>query len=357
MSIEGPAALGGHRHINKVRLTDLAEAAGCSVATVSRALHDSPLISRATKARILQVARTRGYHIAYDAADDLPSAQPRLAIMIGAQSSRGQVLQGQVLEGQVLRSRNSHAAPGLPCALGPLLAGLAGASLRSPCNLQISHLPGAGASLEAIMSDVDADGYLFFGDGDLRDALDRHVEKGARTSDARLLFWGEAGPGQMFDSIGPDNFAIGTTAVTHLAGAGCRRIAYLGETRGLDMGRRFMGYLTALNAAGLRFESDLILSTPDEACHAADRFDGLFVAGESLYVAALEGLRGVGRSTPADLRVVGYYNEASIFPMETVSIDPVAAARRILVRLFGGRPETGAAFETLPVTLRALPFV
>ena len=352
MSIEGPAALGGHRHINKVRLTDLADAAGCSVATVSRALHDSPLISRATKTRILQVARTQGYHIAYDAADDLPSAQPRLAIMIGAQSSRGPVLKGQILQG-----RDSPTAPGLPYVLGPLLGGLVGASLHSPCNLQISHLPEAGFSLEAILSDVDADGYLFFGNSDLRDALDRHVEKSARTSDARLLFWGEASPGQRFDSIGPDNFAIGTTAVTHLAGAGCRRIAYLGETQGQDMGRRFMGYLTALNAADLRFESDLILSTPDEACHAAGRFDGLFVAGEGLYVAALEGLRRAGRSTPADLRVVGYYNEASTFPMETVSIDPVEAARRILVRLFGGRLETGAAFEKLPVTLRALPFV
>ncbi len=318
--------------MTKIRLTDLADAAGCSVATVSRALHDSPLISRATKSRILQVARTQGYRVAYDGADALPSAQPRLAIMIGA-SSRG-----------------------VPYALDPLLGGLVRAALNSPCNLQISHLPAASnatATLDSIMSDIDADGYLFFGDAELRETLMRQFEKGAARPDARLLFWGEAGPGQVFESIGPDNFAIGATAVTHLAGAGCRRIAYLGETQGLDMGRRFMGYLTALNEAGLKFDSELILSTLDDADRAAGAFDGLFVAGEGLYVAALQRLRAAGRSTPADLRVVGYYNEAPAFPMETVAIDPVEAARRILLRLFGARSKTEPAFEKLPVTLRA----
>ncbi len=338
MSIEGPRAIGANRQISKIRLTDLAEAAGCSVATVSRALHDSTLISRATKTRIHQIARTQGYHIAYDGANDLPSAQSRLAILIGSHPSQG------------------HASQGLPYALDALLGGLVKASLHSPCNLQVFHLPQtAGSSFESILSDVDADGYLLFGSSDLRDTLDRHFESGAVKPDARILFWGEGVSGQRFESIGPDNFAIGAMSVTHLAGVGCRRIAYLGETQGQDSGRRFMGYLTALNEAGLKFDSDLILSTPDAAHRAAGTFDGLFVADEGLYVAALERLRAAGLSTPADLRVVGYYNEAPAFPMETVSIDPVEAARRILVRLFGTRLKTEPSCEKLPVTLRALP--
>ncbi len=312
-----------HGRINKVRMTDLAEAAGCSVATVSRALQHSPLISRATRTRILQIARTRGYQD--DGADALPSAQPRLAIMVGAPSSQE-----------------------LPYALDSLVGGLIKASLHTPCNLQVFHLPPApGGNLEAILSDVDADGYLFFGPGALYEALSRPFEKGVGKPGARLMVWGETGQGP--DSIGPDNFALGAISVAHLAGLGCGRIAYLGETQGADMSRRFMGYLTALNEAGLKFDSTLILSTLDEAMRAADGFDGLFVAGEHLYLSALERLRRISPAT----RVVGYYNEDTVFPMETVAIDPVEAARRILDRLFGARPKTDAAFERLPVRLRA----
>jgi DNA-binding LacI/PurR family transcriptional regulator len=330
MSVEGPSVLGAHRSLNKVRLTDLAEAAGCSVATVSRALHDSPLISRATKARISQIARTRGYHVPYAETDDLPSALPRLAIMIGGQSPDD-----------------------LSYRLGPLLGSLVEASRQSPCNLQISHLPSTSAArLEAILSDLDADGYLVFGNADLRDSLGKRFEKSAAKRQARILFWGEPAAGETIESIGPDNFAIGAKAVAHLAGAGCRRIAYLGGTQGADMGRRFMGYLTALNAAGLRFDADLILSSPI-APGEAGAFDGLFVASETLYGDALRLIRDARLSVSDAPRVVGYYNEAPAFPMETVSIDPIEAARRILARLFGVRLKSEPAFEKLPIILNA----
>lgn len=325
--------------MNKIRLTDLAEAVGCSVATVSRALHDSPLISRATKTRIFQVARTQGYQLAYDGTDDLPSAQPRLAILIGAPWP-------------------GAASPALPYALEPLLGGFVKAAVQSPCNLQISHLPAAsGTTLDSVLADIDADGYLVFGSSDLRAALARQFDTGAVKSDARVLFWGEAMSGQGGESIAPDNFAIGAVSVTHLAGAGCGRIAYLGETQGADMARRFMGYVTALNEAGLKFDSDLILSTPEDAVRAAGAFDGLFVADEGLYVAVLERLRDAGLATPADRRVVGYYNAAPAYPMEVVAMDPVEAARRIMARLFGPRLKTEPAAEKLAVTLRGLPRV
>ena len=314
--------------MSKIRLTDLAKAAGCSVATVSRALHDSPLISRATKTRILQIARTQSYHASYDGPDGLPSGQPRLAIMISAQTSQS-----------------------LPHVVGPLLNGLVGASLHSPCNLQVCHLPSASStSLDSIMQDLDADGYLLFGNSELSDTLNRQGERGATRRDARVLVWGEPVAGQMFESIGPDNFSIGVKSVAHLAAAGCRRIAYLGETQGQEAARRFMGYLTALNEAGLAFDSDLILSAPADMKALA--FDGLVVASENLYVSTLEGLRDAGRSIPGDLRVVGYTHEAPAFPMETVSIDPVDAAKRILAKLFGPRLKDGPWSEKLPVTLR-----
>src|SRR5215467_5880034 len=42
-------------------LGDIAKSLGTSIGTVHRALHDNPGVSPATKARVLQVARTLGY--------------------------------------------------------------------------------------------------------------------------------------------------------------------------------------------------------------------------------------------------------------------------------------------------------
>ena len=42
-------------------LSDIAKSLGTSIGTVHRALHDNPGVSPATKARVLQVARTLGY--------------------------------------------------------------------------------------------------------------------------------------------------------------------------------------------------------------------------------------------------------------------------------------------------------
>ena len=49
-----------------VSIKDIAQAAGVSPSTVSRALHDHPRISQETKTRIHELARELGYTPSYD---------------------------------------------------------------------------------------------------------------------------------------------------------------------------------------------------------------------------------------------------------------------------------------------------
>ena len=66
----------------KIRLEDLAKIAGVSVATVSRALNDSPAVNRVTKRRVWKIARDHNYVLNQDMPLSMSGSQATIAIVI-----------------------------------------------------------------------------------------------------------------------------------------------------------------------------------------------------------------------------------------------------------------------------------
>ncbi|ESQ88982.1 hypothetical protein ABAC460_14470 [Asticcacaulis sp. AC460] len=283
--------------VAKMRLADLARLAGVSVATVSRSLQDSPLINRTTKSRVRQLAADNGFFLPQAG----PAAVKRVTVAVM----------------MPVREEALHAA---------LLPGLVTAMRELRCNLLFVPLgQGAFDDLPRVLDATGADAFLFFDEREARSAL-------AALKTHRFVVWG-GGEGP-YRRVAPDNFAAGQAAVRHLAEAGCRRIAYLGETEGADTTQRFMGYLTGLNEAGLAVDPSLILSSLDDAPQG---FDGLFIASESL-----------ARTVP-DMQTVTVGEGAE--RAARLSLDVHAAGRRVLSALLNRKDAVQAGFEKIAYQL------
>ncbi len=295
---------------HKVRMADLARLAGVSIATVSRALNDSPLINRVTKSRVWQVACDHGYAIGHAMPEALREATRTVAVIVP------------------FGDRQDHQA---------ILCGLFAAARDIRCHLLISHMaPQDPVGLRAVLLQMEADAFLFLGDEGMEPALNSLADH------HRLLVWGDNGHNAHYDSIGPDNFACGAKATAHLAAQGCRRIAYLGDIAGAALQQRFMGYLTALNESGLRFDSGLMRQDPPTR---GDGIDAVFIAGEPGQP-LLARVMGLGVPVVACSQTLRAGQS-----LATVSIDTDAAARVLIERLLRQNGGPHCPIEHFPIFL------
>ena len=301
----------------RIRMTDLARLAGVSVATVSRSLSDSHLINRVTKRRVWQIASDHGYVALHDMPEGLQGSLATLALILPA---------------------------GLSDPLPQdLLAGIIDAARQARCDLMISYLSDRQRNLLAFMDHTVADAFLFLGQRHLQAAL---ADAAGRTQ--KFVVWGETPEGGAC-AIGPDNFAGGHLATRHLIEAGCRRIAWLGDHDGPDMGQRFRGYLKALSEAGLSLDPDLLLKTPDLLLKTmeAGPFDGLFCASDAVFPSGVSALTG-------QVRLAGFHQgrlPVSGACVACVSIDMAEAGRQVIASLLGATSGVQQSSIRVPVNL------
>ncbi|WP_037605286.1 LacI family DNA-binding transcriptional regulator [Streptacidiphilus rugosus] len=117
--------------------------------------------------------------------------------------------------------------------------------------------------------------------------------------------------------VNPDNLGGAWSAVKHLLGLGCRRIATI--TGPLDMEAavvRLDGYRRALVEAGLGEEASLVAHgdfteesgerAMAELLEREPRLDAVFAASDLMAAGAMRALRRAGRRIPADVAVVGF---------------------------------------------------
>lgn len=118
----------------------------------------------------------------------------------------------------------------------------------------------------------------------------------------------------------PDDEGGARLAVSHLASLGRKRIAHLAGPERFDAVRlRQRGYVDALSAAGLTYESSISLSGPwseqwgrDAVAALYDRGghrpDALFCDNDQIARGAAEALRERGVSIPGEVAIVGFDN-------------------------------------------------
>lgn len=310
---------------SKIRLEDLAKIAGVSVATVSRALNDSPAVNRVTKRRVWKIARDHNYVLNQDMPLSMSGSQATIAIVIPPPHGR---------EGRFSDPFYQE-----------MISAVGEAARDMGCDLLLSHLtPRNQNDLSALMQNIKADGVIFLGQSYLHDRFNDLAQ-----STNKFIVWGQEIAGQKYCTVGSNNLQGGARATAHLARLGRKRIAYFGETEGTEMKQRYQGYLGALSEAGLPFDPRLVVPSHFDIASAETAvlnlinkripLDGVFACSDIIAFGVIRGLMRAGRAVPGDISVVGYDNIALASlthpSLTTISQDLPRAGKLMVSKLIG----------------------
>lgn len=331
---------------------DIAELAGVSQSTVSRALSGSTSVSEGTRLKVANAAQLLNYRVD-----------------IAARNLRAQCTRTIAL---LLRDdTDTFARPINPFFLD-LIGNITMRAARRGYDTLLSFQQFSNDWRADYTERGRADGIIFLGYGDFltyAHRIGRLDETGAA-----YITWGpgvaggEALPSEGAGHfVGCDNEAGGLAATAHLLRLGRRRIAFLGDTTPHypEFRARWQGYLAAHAAAGIAVDPRLVGAV--DSCENAGRdsmaalltvdpaIDGVFASTDIVAIGAMRALREAGRAIPRDVSVVGFddiYAAPLVDPpLTTVRQDAALAAERLvdgLLRLIDGE---AIASEKVPPAL------
>ena len=273
-------------------IAELAELAGVSPGTVSRALSGAGLISAKTRTRIQELAQMHGF---------TPNAMAR-NLRIQRTGAIGVVIPLGHEVGQHISD------PFFMTMLGYL----ADALTERGYDLLLSRVIPQGADwLDRIVDSGRVDGVIVIGQSDQAETLDRVAARYRP-----LVVWGGHVSGQVHCSVGSDNLLGGDVATTHLIERGCRHIAFFGDARAQEIAQRLAGCRAAMQRAGIAdglriFPAHL---TADDAhpniavfLNESDaRPQGIVAVSDVVAMSALHALTERGIAVPDQVRVIGY---------------------------------------------------
>jgi LacI family transcriptional regulator len=294
---------------SRVRISDVASAAGVSIATVSAALNDveSARISAGTRQRVREAAASMGY---------VPN---RLAQGLRVQRS-----------GTIGFIGDTVATT--PFAVGMILGALeaARAADRVLLLMNTEGHPDLEARELATLLQHQVDGVLY------ATMSHRSVEVPAVLRDTPVVLVDAEAADPTVSFAVPDEVAGAMTAVGELLGHGHRRIAFINNPDPtLAATGRLEGYKRALGRAGIGVDPTLIIAAsevgPKGGYRAArqllelpERPTGLFCFRDLMAMGAYQAAAEAGLRIPQDLSIVGFDNmefTAGLYPgLTTVAL-------------------------------------
>lgn len=304
-------------------IEDVAQRAGVSVATVSRALRGLPNVAPSTRSRVEQVARDLDYHVdtyasrlATGRSDTVGLAVPDISTWYVAQVAAGveAVLADAGLD-VLLHSVDD------PAGRTRLLSGESSVRRRLDGLILIDVLL-TPAEIRTLAADPV-----------------RVVTVGQHTDD--------------FPSVTVDNRSAARIAVRHLVELGHERIGLIGGSArtGLPFdvpGHRRQGYVEALLEAGLDYHADFeanggfsVKGGSEAMVHLMSEArppTAVFALSDEMAMGAIKAAKDLGLRVPEDVSIVGFddHELARVFGLTTVRQDPEwhgATAGRLLLGL------------------------
>lgn len=326
---------------------DIAELAGVSQPTVSRALRGSKTVSEATRTRIQEIARRLNYVVEKNASSLRSRYSNTIALLLFEDPTPD----------------DSRVNP----FFLPLLGSITRAAARQGYDLLVSFQQLSSDWHTDYEDSRKADGLILLGYGDYRDYAERL--KRLNTSGTHLVRWGSpggaGGSGEPHEVVvGCDNRDGGAQAVRHMIGTGRRSIAFIGDISlgAPEFRARYDGYADALSAANLPVDPAMQVdagNSEEEGAQAVrtllarrQRPDAIACASDMIAIGAIRALDEAGLNVPGDVAVTGFDDIlAASFarPALTTIAQPVAAAGEMLVRkLHQLIREDGATSEMIP---------
>ena len=273
-------------------LQDLADLAGVSRATASRALSDSPLISDKTKRKIRSLAKKHNYRV-NERARDFRLKRSRVISVVF------------MLD---IRSEQHMSDP----FFLEILGGIADSLAEHDYDLLLAHSPVKNVeNLRDTRVFRNADGVIFVGQGEQHKRLNALAME-----NTPMVIWGSNLPDKKYCLVGGENEHGGYLATSHLLKLGRRHIALCGRIDIPEVAQRYRGYKRALSEFGIAENPELILEVPFDMHHAQAafhdvlerrvRFDAAVCASDVMALSAIATLSESGVRVPEDIAVVGY---------------------------------------------------
>lgn len=323
----------------KIRnIKELADLAGVSTGTVSRALAGSELISLKTRKRIQALADEHNFR---------PNA---LARNLRTQRS------GAI--GVLIPLGHEAGQPMSDPFFITMLGLLADALTERGYDLLLRRvIPTDDLWLERMTASGRVDGVIVIGQSNQSTTID------AVAAQYRpLVVWGGYSAGQRYCSVGSDNRLGGDLAASHLIARGCRRIAFFGDPAAPEIAQRLDGCREAMARAGLLDQLAVLpahlvakAAHPDIAGflgHVGQRPQGIVAASDVIAMSALRALAEQDLSVPGDVRVIGYdglaMGEQTVPRLSTISQDLTQGAGHLvdlLLRRIAGEDTQSVVME------------
>jgi DNA-binding LacI/PurR family transcriptional regulator len=304
----------------KIRnIKDLAELAGVSTGTVSRALAGSELISQKTRERIQALANEHSFRPNVLARNLRIQRTGAIGVLIPLGHETGQHISDPFFI--------------------TMLGLLADALTERGYDLLLSRvIPTDNGWLERMTTSGRVDGVIVIGQSDQSATLDAVA---ARYKP--LVVWGGYSQDQVHCSVGSDNRLGGDMAASHLIAQGCQRIAFFGEPRAQEIAQRLEGCRDAMARAGLADQLTVVPAHLVAEAHpditsflaqADQRPQGIVAASDVIAMSALRALAEQGLSVPGDVRVIGYDGlalaEQTVPRLSTISQDLTQGAAHLV---------------------------
>jgi len=276
----------------RITMQELADIAGVTRGTISRALSNSSRVNSKTKARILELAREHNYRV-------------------NQRARNFRLRKTGVVSVVFMLDIKSEQHMSDPFFL-EMLGGIADCLAEHDLDLFLAHAPIADISeLQDSRVFQNSDGVIFVGQGEQHDQLNAIA-----TSDTPIVVWGAPMPSQNYCRVGGDNVTGGYLAARHLLDVGRRHIAFFGDVDLPEIALRFSGYKRALSEDGMKFNPDLQIDVPFEMQHARESiedfldsktvFDAAVCSSDVMALSAIATLYESGLRVPQDVAIVGY---------------------------------------------------
>ena len=277
----------------EITIYDLARKLNISIATVSRALKDDPVVSKKTKKKIFDLAEEMGYRSNHFARN--------------LRQQRTDTI------GVIVPRLNSY-------FMSTIIAGIESIANAQGYNLIISQ------SSESVMKEIANSKTLFNNRVDgLLVSLAYDTEEISHfdpffKKNIPVIFFDRVEQHEASTSIQIDNRKAAYDATMHLIQTGCKRIVHITATPKRNVYiDRLSGYKQALAEKEIAFREAYILinNLSQEAGTEAATYisqmkplpDGIFVANDNCAVGCMLALKQAGIRIPEDIAVVGFNND------------------------------------------------
>ena len=283
-----------NKRLHRTSLKDLAQELGVSIATVSRALRNSPEIGKEMQQKVKELAKRLNYRPNPFAQSLRKEAPKMIGVVVPNLVTHyyAAVLDGIEDEarraGYSVISANSHENFEDEALAVDNFIGL--------------HVEGIIACLSQTTTDY------------------KHYEEIAEMG-IPLVFFGRTCLTDRFSSVTANGDEAAQMATQHLIDTGSRRIAFIGGPNHLDMVRRRKhGYLEALRENNRAIDRDLVVCDKIDyqvACDITERLldlpnrpDAIVAFNDIITFAAFTAIKAHGLRIPEDVALIGFTDDA-----------------------------------------------